>query len=184
MISLLGSNVSILHKVHIKNCQRITLIKEIQYLESIVRLLKKFNFTKQISAFSFFLSLKADIFLYFGETNTVIKLSRNPKQKYCYFKDSSSPLRFSLRREQQASLLRSDLSRVPMPHCHIIHCLVTRDSDSRREMFCRWYSFHFPHPHVSTLINFIVKHNAVTFLNKNFIKHNSFVPLSATNYSH
>ena len=131
MISLLGSNVSILHKVHIKNCQRITLIKEIQYLESIVRLLKKFNFTKQISAFSFFLSLKADIFLYFGETNTVIKLSRNPKQKYCYFKDSSSPLRFSLRREQQASLLRSDLSRVPMPHCHIIHCLVTRDSDEK-----------------------------------------------------
>ena len=90
MISLLGSNVSILHKVHIKNCQRITLIKEIQYLESIVRLLKKFNFTKQISAFVVFFSLKADIFLYFGETNTVIKLSRNPKQKYCYFKDSSS----------------------------------------------------------------------------------------------
>ena len=115
-----------MHKAHIKNFQRITLIKEIQYLESIVRLLKKFNFTKQISAFSFFLSLKADIFLYFGETNTVIKLSRNPKQKYCYFKDSSSPLRFLLRREQRASLLRSDLSRVPMPHCHIIHCLQTR----------------------------------------------------------
>ena len=33
------------------------------------------------------------------------------------------------------------------------------------------YSFHFPLHHVSTLINFIVKHNVVTFLNTNYIKH-------------
>ena len=59
-------------------------------------IVEKVQFYKTDQCICSFFFLKADIFLYFGETNTVIKLSRNPKQKYCYFKDSSSSLLLSL----------------------------------------------------------------------------------------
>ena len=140
--------VSILHKAHIKNFQRITLIKEIQYLESIVRLLKKFNFTKQISAFQFFLSKSRYISLF-------------RRNKYCHktFKESKTKILLFQRflvlarvsPEGAASLQRSPLalayvlSPVPSPQCHIIHCLLTRLRRETRNVLPLVF-FSFPPP--------------------------------------
>ena len=109
-------------------------------------IVEKVQFYKTDQCICSFFFLKADIFLYFGETNTVIKLSRNPKQKYCYFKDSSSSHSHISGGRGIITEVTSGVCCVTMSCCHIIHCLLTRLTRRETRNVLPLVFFSFPPP--------------------------------------